>query len=120
MRMRVALAGVLSIGALALGLTACGGSSSSSSSSSSGDPVSTALQTPGVRQVVVPQQHQDLTVVIPTCDQAQTMKAGSTKPPAGSNTVVIPKGTQTESIAVQPCQSSSSSSSGGGASPPSP
>src|SRR3954471_2937169 len=88
----------------ALGLAACGGSSSSSSSSSSGDPVSTALMTPGVREVVIPQQHQDLTVVIPTCDQAQTLKPGSTKPPPGANTVVIPKGAQTESIAVQPCQ----------------
>jgi hypothetical protein len=108
-------------GALAIGLGACGGSSSSSSSSSSsGDPVSTALQTPGVRQVVIPSQHADLTVVIPTCDQAQTLKPGSTKPPPGSNTVVIPKGAQTETIAVQPCQGGGGGSSGSGSTPPAP
>src|SRR3954468_6949804 len=95
---------VVSMGVLTLGLSACGGSSSSSSSSSSGDPVSTALQTPGVRQVVIPQQRADLTIVIPTCDQAETVKAGSTKPPPGSNSIVVPKGTQTETVAVQPCQ----------------
>ena len=70
--MRLRLSGVaVVVGAVAL--AGCGGSSSSSSSSSSGDPVSTALMTPGVRQVVIPAQHQDLTVVIPTCDQAQTL-----------------------------------------------
>ena len=105
--------------ALAVGLAACGGSSSSSSSSSSGDPVSTALQTPGVRQVVIPQQRADLTIVIPTCDQAETVKTGSTKPPPGSNMIVVPKGTQTETIAVQPCQGGGGSS-GGGTSPPAP
>src|SRR3954470_14696301 len=121
MRMRLRLAGgAFAVGIAALGLTACGGSSSSSSSSSSGDPVSTALMTPGVRQVVIPAQHQDLTVVIPTCDQAQVLKPGSTKPPPGSNTVVIPKGAQTESIAVQPCQGGGGSSSGGSGSPPQP
>src|SRR3954451_14413200 len=118
--MRVGLVGlVVSMGVLTLGLTACGGSSSSSSSSSSGDPVSTALQTPGVRQVVIPSQHADLTVVIPTCDQAQTLKPGSTKPPPGSNTIVVPKGAQTETIAVQPCQGGGGSS-GSGSSPPAP
>src|SRR3954452_22086327 len=106
--------------ALAVGLSACGGSSSSSSSSSSGDPVSTALQTPGVRQVVIPSQHADLTVVIPTCDQAQVLKPGATKPPPGSNTVVVPKGAQTETIAVQPCQSGGGGSSSSGSSPPAP
>jgi hypothetical protein len=105
--------------ALVFGLAACGGSSSSSSSSSSGDPVSTALQTPGVRQVVIPQQRADLTIVIPTCDQAETVKTGSTKPPPGSNSIVVPKGTQTETIAVQPCQGGANSS-GGGTSPPAP
>src|SRR3954451_5296417 len=116
MRLRLSVAG----GVAALGLTACGGSSSSSSSSSSGDPVSTALMTPGVRQVVIPAQHQDLTVVIPTCDQAQTLKPGSTKPPPGSNTVVVTKGAQTETIAVQPCQGGGGGSSGSGSTPPAP
>src|SRR3954454_1758414 len=119
MRMRLRLS--VAVGVAALGLTACGGSSSSSSSSSSGDPVSTALMTPGVRQVVIPAQHQDLTVVIPTCDQAQTLKPGSTKPPPGSNTVGVPKGAQTETIAVQPCQGGGGgSSSGASGSPPAP
>src|SRR4051812_25833636 len=119
--MRLGLSGVLvATSALALGLTACGGSSSSSSSSSSGDPVSTALMTPGVRQVVIPSQHADLTVVIPTCDQAQVLKPGSTKPPPGSNTVVVPKGAQTETIAVQPCQSGGGGGSSSGSSPPAP
>src|SRR4051794_13047490 len=118
--MRVGVSGVaVAAGVLALGLTACGGSSSSSSSSSSGDPVSTALQTPGVRQVVIPQQRADLTIVIPTCDQAETVKTGSTKPPPGSNSIVVPKGTQTETVAVQPCQGGGGSS-GGGSSPPAP
>src|SRR4051795_672257 len=107
--------------ALAIGLAACGGSSSSSSSSSSGDPVSTALMTPGVRQVVIPQQREDLTIIIPTCDQAEQVKTGDTKPPPGSNSIVVPKGTQTETIAVQPCQGGGGGgSSGGGTSPPAP
>ena len=106
--------------ALAIGLSACGGSSSSSSSSSSGDPVSTALQTPGVRQVVIPAQRADLTIIIPTCDQAETVQTGSTKPPPGSNRIIVPQGTQTETIAVQPCQGGGGGSSGGGSSPPAP
>jgi hypothetical protein len=104
---------------LTIGLGACGGSSSSSSSSSSGDPVSTALQTPGVRQVVIPAQRADLTIVIPTCDQAETVQTGDTKPPPGSNRIVVPKGTQTETIAVQPCQGGGGASSAG-TSPPAP
>jgi hypothetical protein len=71
--------------------------------------------TPGVRQVVIPSQHANLTIVIPTCDQAQTLKPGATTAPPGSNTVVIPKGAQTETVAVQPCQGGSS---GGGSTPP--
>jgi hypothetical protein len=114
----VASAGAVSV--LAVGLGACGGSSSSSSSSSSGDPVSTALQTPGVRQVVIPSQHADLTIVIPTCDQAQVLKPGATKPPPGSNTIVVPKGAQTETVAVQPCQSGGGGSSSSGSTPPAP
>lgn len=110
------------VSGLAVGIAACGGSSSSSSSSSSsGDPVSTALQTPGVRQVVIPRQRQDLTIVIPTCDQAETLRTGSTKIPPGSNTIVVPRSAQTETIAVQPCQGGGGGgSSGSGSTPPSP
>src|ERR1700712_2342246 len=115
--------GVASVGATAvvvLGLAACGGSSSSSSSSSSGAPVSTALQTPGVRQVVIPRQRQDLTIIIPTCDEAQTVKTGSTKPPPGSNSIIVPKTAQTETVAVQPCTGQGGGSTGSGATPPAP
>ena len=77
--------------------------------------------TPGVRQVVIPQQREDLTIIIPTCDQAEQVKTGDTKPPPGSNSIVVPKGTQTETIAVQPCQGGGGGgSSGGGTSPPAP
>jgi hypothetical protein len=103
---------------LGVALSACGGSSSSSSSSS-GDPVSTALSTPGVRQVVIPRQRNDLTIVVPTCDQAQTVKPGSTKPPAGSNRIIVPRSAETETVAVQPCQGGGGSS-GGGSTPPAP
>src|SRR4051794_3942864 len=88
--------------ALALGLTACGGSSSSSSSSSS-DPVANALSSPGVRVVLVPQQKNDLTIVVPPCSEAQTVQSGTKKLPPGSNQVIIPKGSLTEAIAVQAC-----------------
>jgi hypothetical protein len=81
--------------------------------------VSTALQTPGVRQVVIPAQRADLTIIIPTCDQAETVQTGDTKPPPGSNRIVVPKGTQTETIAVQPCQGGGGSS-GTGTTPPAP
>src|SRR3954469_23381206 len=101
--------------ALALGLTACGGSSSSSSSSSS-DPVANALSSPGVRVVLVPQQKNDLTVIVPPCSEAQTVQTGTKKAPPGSNQVIIPKGSLTEAIAVQACMQggqSTGSSSGG-------
>jgi hypothetical protein len=55
------LAGLVRAGgavAMTLLVTGCGGSSSS-------DAVSTALQMPGVRTVVVPKQHNDLTVMVP-------------------------------------------------------
>src|SRR5919202_2090597 len=111
-----AVAAAAGVAALALGLTACGGSSSSSSSSSS-DPVGNALSSPGVRVVLVPQQRNDLTIVVPPCSEAQTVQSGTTKAPPGSNEVVIPKGSLTEAIAVQACQqggASTGSTSGGG------
>src|SRR3954463_4269122 len=118
----VVLAGGLA--AMAVGLTACG-SSSSSSSSASTDPVGAALSSPGVRVVLVPQQRNDLTIVVPPCSEAQTVQSGTTKLPPGSNQVIIPKGSLTEAVAIQACQQagqSTGSSSGGssGNTPPPP
>src|SRR4051795_1722760 len=102
------------LAAMAVGLTACGGSSSSSSSAST-DPVGAALSSPGVRVVLVPQQKNDLTIVVPPCSEAQTVQSGTKKLPPGSNQVIIPKGSLTEAIAVQACQQGgqAASSSGG-------
>src|SRR3954462_13972377 len=89
----------ISIAAAAAGLTACG-----SKQQQQQDPVSMAMQTPGLRMVVIPQQRHDLTVPIPPCSQAQTAAAqGSAQIPPGSNQIVVPKGALTESVAVQPC-----------------
>jgi hypothetical protein len=111
--------------AMATGLGACGGSKQQQQ-----DPVSMAMQTPGVRMVVIPKQRQDLTVAIPPCSQAQaTGTDASTAVPPGSNRIVVPKGAQTETVAVQPCTppgqssgggSSGGSSGGGGSSTPPP
>src|SRR3954451_4550991 len=91
------------LAARAMGLPACGSSSSSSSSASS-DPVGAALSSPGVRVVLVPRQRNDLTIVVPTCSEAQTVQSGTTKLPPGSNQVIIPKGSLTEAVAIQACQ----------------
>ena len=112
------LAGLVRAGGaavIALAVTGCGGGSSSS------DAVSTALQMPGVRTVVVPKQHNDLTVMVPPCSVAAVSQRGASGPPPGSNTVVVPKGTLTQTVAIQPCQASSgqSSSSSSGMPPPS-
>src|SRR5919107_3393186 len=101
-------------GLAALGLTACGSSSSSKSSAS--DPVASALSSPGVRVVLIPEQRNDLTIIVPPCSEAQTVQSGTTKAPPGSNEIVVPKGSLTEAIAVQACQQggqSTGSSSGG-------
>jgi hypothetical protein len=113
-------------GLAALGLGACGGSEKSASSMT--DPVTTALQTPGVRTVLIAKQRYDLEVIVPPCPRPgekaaadpkaeQDVQTGRTRPPEGSNRIVVPRGTLTQTIAVQPCQvdseghSSSSSSS---------
>src|SRR4029453_11257286 len=91
------LAGLVRAGgavAMTLLVTGCGGSSSS-------DAVSTALQMPGVRTVVVPKQHNDLTVMVPPCSVAAVSQTGASGPPPGSNTVVVPKGTLTQTVAIQ-------------------
>ena len=66
------------------------------------DPVMMALMTPGVRTVVIPKQRSDLRVVVPPCSAA-AVSQGSTKVPPGSNEIVVPTGTLTQMVAVQPC-----------------
>src|SRR3954452_2014460 len=77
--------------------------------------VSTALQNPRVRTGVIPKQHGDLTIAVPPCSEASVTQSGSSKIPPGSHTDVVPSGTLTQSVAVQPRPppESSSSSSGG-------
>src|SRR3954454_826492 len=116
----------LGVTAMALGLGACG---SKQQQQLQQDPVSMAMQTPGVRMVVIPKQRKDLTVAIPPCSAAQEGQA-TTEIPPGSNQIVVPQGALTESVAVQPCtppgqassggSSSSGSSSSGGTSTPTP
>src|SRR4051795_5489212 len=101
----------------AVGVTGCG----SKKKQQQQDPVSMAMQTPGIRMLVIPKQKHDLTVAIPPCSQAQATTAqGSTAIPPGSNQIVVPSGALTQNVAVQPCspsgQASSSSSSGGSSS----
>jgi hypothetical protein len=98
---------------MALLVTGCGSSSSS-------DAVSTALQMPGVRTVVVPKQHNNLTVMVPPCSVAAVSQRGASGPPPGSNTVVVPKGTLTQTVAIQPCQASGGQSASGSSGMPPP
>ena len=114
---------------LTLALGACGSSSSSGGSSSmpSADPVSTALQTPGVRTVLLAKQRNDLTIIVPPCPQQGSSPQASGQPsggvgstkssgsaPAGSSEIVVPKGALAQTVAVQPCPPQQSS--GGGSS----
>src|SRR3954454_13447249 len=102
------------IGAVAaLGVTGCGGKKKQQQQ----DPVSMAMQTPGIRMLVIPKQNHDLTVAIPPCSQAQAaVEQTPAQIPPGSNQIVVPKGALTQSVAVQPCQPSGQSSSGGSSS----
>src|SRR5437763_3002657 len=99
---RRAIPGAIATAVLGLGLTACGSSSSSSSSSSS-DPVTSALQTQGVRTVVIPKQRNNLVIAVPPCSEAQTTGTGAKQPPPGSNEIIVPSGALTETLAIQPC-----------------
>jgi len=111
---RTAIAVIAAL-ALAAALAACGSSSSSSSSStSSTDPVSMALQIPGVRTILLAKQRNDITIIVPPCPQEGQQSAGqpsagvgstkeSGKAPAGSSQIIVPKGALTETVAVQPC-----------------
>src|SRR4051794_24066606 len=79
---------------------ACG--SSSSMKPTPANPVSLALQAPGVRTVVIPKQSSNLTLVVPPCSAAE-LKQETTKSPPGSNQVVVPKSALDQTVAVQPC-----------------
>ncbi|MDQ3849676.1 MAG: hypothetical protein M3296_03560 [Actinomycetota bacterium] len=67
------------------------------------DPVATALKTPGIRVVTIPKQRSDLTIYVPPCSQAQVQNPKSRRPPSGSNQIVVPRGSLTQSVAVPPC-----------------
>src|SRR3954469_22977046 len=97
----------------ALGVTGCGGKKKQQQQ----DPVSMAMQTPGIRMLVIPKQSHDLTVAIPPYSQAQAaVEQAPAQIPPGSNQIVVPKGALTQSVAVQPCQPSGQASSGGSSS----
>jgi hypothetical protein len=86
---------------IVVGLSACGGGSKKQQQQPP-DPVSMALQAPGVRTVVIPKQSNALTIVVPPCGSAET-KQESTKTPPGSNQVVVPRSSLDQTVAVQPC-----------------
>ena len=85
---------------LALGMSACGGSKSKKAQPL--DPVTTALQAPGTRTVVIPKQTNALTIVVPPCGSAE-LKQETTKTPPGSNQIVVPESSLDQTVAVQPC-----------------
>jgi hypothetical protein len=93
----VALIGLA--GALGIGIGACG---SKKKMMPPPDPVTMALQAPGVRTVVVPRQHGALTIVVPPCGLAE-LKQETTKTPPGSNQVVVPQSALDQTVAIQPC-----------------
>jgi hypothetical protein len=88
------------IGATAVGASGCGGSKKTQAKPL--DPVTTALQAPGVRTVIIPKQHADLTIVVPPCSAAQ-LKQETTKTPPGSNQIVVPNRALDQTVAIQPC-----------------
>src|SRR5436190_1065004 len=91
------LAGLVRAGGaavIAVAVTGCGGGSSSS------DAVSTALQMPGVRTVVVPKQHNDLTLVVPPCTPSSG-SGGAGGVPQGANNA-LPSG-KSKTVNAPPC-----------------
>lgn len=89
------------VAALALGAGGC--AKKKKPSVQKPDPVATALQAPGVRTVIIPKQRNtELTIAVPPCSAAQVDQE-STEVPPGSNQVVVPKDSLSESVAVQPC-----------------
>ena len=84
----------------AVALSACGGGSKSKTPPP--DPVTMALQAPGIRAVIVPKQSNALTVVVPPCSTA-SLRQSSTRTPPGSNQIVVPKSAVDQTVAIQPC-----------------
>src|SRR3954451_5053000 len=91
------------LGALALGATSCG---SKKSAAKPADPVTTALSAPGTRTVGIPKKHHALTIVVPPCGSAQ-LKQETTKPPPGSNQIVVLTSSLDQTVAIQPCMQGS-------------
>lgn len=92
----VVLVALASLGA------SCGGKKKPAKAPPPVDPVALAVQAPGVRIAVIPTQREDLTIVVPPCADARIAQSDTTTP-AGSNQVVIPKGSRSQTVAVQPC-----------------
>src|SRR6266545_4620249 len=90
------IAACAAVAVIGTGVAACG-----SKKSQQTDAVSTALQTPGVRMVVIPKQRNDLRIVVPPCSAAQVDQQTTASPP-GSNEIVVPRTALTETVAVQP------------------
>ena len=67
------------------------------------DPVATAMKTPGVRTVVIPKQRNAVTVVVTSCTAAGVQQSGAKRKPPGSNEIIVPRGTLTQTVAVPPC-----------------
>jgi hypothetical protein len=89
------------VGVIAIGASACGGSKKKKASQPP-DPVSMALQAPGVRTVVIPRQRAALTIVVPPCSSAE-LEQETTRTPPGSNQVVVPRSALDQTVAIQPC-----------------
>jgi hypothetical protein len=88
------------LGLVAVGVSSCGGSKSKTAKPL--DPVTTALQAPGTRTVVIPKQSNALTIIVPPCGSAE-LKQETTKAPPGSNQITVPKSSLDQTVAVQPC-----------------
>lgn len=89
-------------GALVLGASACGGGSKKSKMTPPPDPVTMALQAPGVRTVLIPKQSSDLTIIVPPCGLAK-VEQETTETPPGSNQILVPNSALDQTVAIQPC-----------------
>lgn len=95
-RGRAGAAGVTIVALAAL--VGCG-SSSSSTPPPAVNPTQMALEAPGVRTVIVPEQRDAISIVVPPCSEA----GGIGNTPPTSNQIVLPKGTAAQTVAIQPC-----------------